>query len=194
MEQERLVELIDQAAQGHSLAAESLFHEFQPRVWRLALRYTRGRQEDAKDILQETFMKAFAKLTTLRDRQRFGPWLMQITSNIALQRIRGNEREGRFLERWSAEQRLPGGAKDPLLRELKIKIVRDLLADLPDEGPARVVKLHYGDPPLKTAEIAAHLDMPRGTVTVTLQRFRDRIRERLVMRLAALDDLLEVRP
>lgn len=194
MEQDALIELVGQAATGERGAVERLFHEFQPRVWRLALRYTRGRQEDAKDIVQETFMKAFAKLDTLRDKERFGPWLLQITSTTALQRIRKSEREGRFLERWTAEQRLPGVATDPELRELKIGIVRDLLASLPNEGPARVVKLHYGDPPLKTDEIAQHLNMPRGTVTVTLKRFRERIREQLVRRLAVLDDATEVRP
>lgn len=194
MEGPQIAALVEQLLAGEQAAATRLFEELHPRVWRLALRYTRGRQEDAKDIVQESFMKAFTHLHTLRERERFGPWLMQITATTALQRIRGGAREGRFLERWAAEQSLPGTAEDPLLRERKIAAVRQLLVELPDTPAARVVRLHYGDPPLGTAEIAERLTMPKGTVTVTLMRFRERIRETLVRQLAGLEaDEQEVR-
>ena len=60
-------------------------------VFRLAYRLT-GREEDADDVVQETFLKAFRQLARFESRSSFGTWLYRIATNVCLNRIRGRRR------------------------------------------------------------------------------------------------------
>jgi RNA polymerase sigma-70 factor (ECF subfamily) len=72
-------------------------HHFSP-VFRLALRYT-GSAEDAEEIAQETFAKAFRHLGDVwgRDAESLGPWLRRICVNNSISHLRSAKRRGRGL-------------------------------------------------------------------------------------------------
>jgi len=80
-------ELVDAAKKGDELGFESLAKRHQRRIFALAFRYTRVRK-DAKDIVQDTFQKAFVHLQNFEGKSAFSTWLTRIAINQALMSLR----------------------------------------------------------------------------------------------------------
>jgi RNA polymerase sigma-70 factor, ECF subfamily len=79
--------LVAAARAGDEHAFETLAKRYQQRIFVLALRYTRVR-EDAEDIVQQTFQKAFVYLHKFEGKSSFGTWLTRIAINEALMLLR----------------------------------------------------------------------------------------------------------
>jgi RNA polymerase sigma-70 factor (ECF subfamily) len=80
-------ELVAAAKNGNELGFESLARRHQRRIFALAFRYTRVR-EDAEDIVQETFKKAFVHLQKFEGKSSFSTWLTRIAINESLMSLR----------------------------------------------------------------------------------------------------------
>jgi len=80
-------ELVAAAKNGDELGFESLAKRHQRRIFALAFRYTRVR-EDAEDVVQETFRKAFVHLQKFEGKSSFSTWLTRIAINEALMSLR----------------------------------------------------------------------------------------------------------
>src|SRR6202007_1002964 len=80
-------ELVAAAKKGDEQGFESLAKRHQRRIFALAFRYTRVR-EDAEDIVQETFQKAFVHLQKFEGKSSFSTWLTRIAINEALMSLR----------------------------------------------------------------------------------------------------------
>ena len=80
-------ELVAAAKNGDELGFESLAKRHQRRIFALAFRYTRVR-EDAEDIVQETFRKAFVHLQKFEGKSSFSTWLTRVAINEALMSLR----------------------------------------------------------------------------------------------------------
>src|SRR5258705_3270490 len=80
-------ELVAAAKKGDELGFESLAKRHQRRIFALAFRYTRVR-EDAEDIVQETLQKAFVHLQKFEGKSFFSTWLTRIAINEALMSLR----------------------------------------------------------------------------------------------------------
>jgi len=80
-------ELVAAAKNGNELSFEGLAKRYQRRVFALACRYTRVR-EDAEDIVQETLRKAFVHLQKFEGKSSFSTWLTRIAINEALMSLR----------------------------------------------------------------------------------------------------------
>jgi RNA polymerase sigma-70 factor, ECF subfamily len=80
-------QLVAAAKSGDELAFESLFKRHQRRIFVLALRYTRVR-EDAEDVVQLTFLKAFVHLREFEGKSSFSTWATRIAINQALMLLR----------------------------------------------------------------------------------------------------------
>ena len=80
-------ELVAATKSGDELAFETLVKRHQRRIFALAFRYTRVR-EDAEDIVQETFQKAFVHLQKFEGKSSFSTWLTRIAINEALMSLR----------------------------------------------------------------------------------------------------------
>ncbi len=98
--------LVAAAKAGDEQALEILFKGYQRRIFALALRYTRVR-EDAEDIVQQTFKKAFVYLNTFEGKSSFGTWLTRIAINEALMLLR----RGRALREVSLDDSTSGDGK-----------------------------------------------------------------------------------
>src|ERR1700685_3884573 len=96
-----------QAAAGDSGAFRVLVESHSRNLFRLAYRMT-GHQQDAEDVVQETFLRAYRQLSKFDDRASFGTWLYRIAANCSLDLIRARKRRGENQES-PAE-----GAPDPL--------------------------------------------------------------------------------
>ena len=82
--------LISEAKSGSYEAFEELVDRYERKTYRLALQIT-GNQEDAEDVLQETFMKAFEHLERFREESSFSTWIYRIAVNQGLMKLRSRK-------------------------------------------------------------------------------------------------------
>src|SRR5213594_799363 len=79
------------ARQGDSEAFRALVERHSRGVFRLAYRMT-GNEQDAEDVVQETFLRAYNGLSRFESRSGFGTWLHRIAANCSLDLIRSRRR------------------------------------------------------------------------------------------------------
>jgi RNA polymerase sigma-70 factor, ECF subfamily len=79
-------ELLASALSGHPESFEALVNLYERRIYQIAYRIVENAQ-DAEDVLQETFLKAFENLQRFRGESSFYTWTVQIAVNAALQRV-----------------------------------------------------------------------------------------------------------
>src|SRR5260221_7604333 len=79
--------LVERAQEGNQSAFEELVHRYDRDVLRLALNLTR-RPEDARDVYQEAFLKAYKNLHRFRFECSFYTWLYRIVTNVCLDHLR----------------------------------------------------------------------------------------------------------
>jgi len=101
---------VARAREGDEHAFQLLVEQHGGSVFRLAYRLT-GNRQDAEDVVQETFLRAYRELPRFESRANFGTWLYRIASNCSIDFMRSRARhEDR---RAQADPRLPGSA-DPV--------------------------------------------------------------------------------
>src|SRR5579863_7934853 len=79
--------VVAQARTGDAKAFGELLHRYEGKIFRLALHITQNR-EDAEDVLQETFLKAYEHLDQFQGQSRFYTWIVRIAVNQALMKLR----------------------------------------------------------------------------------------------------------
>jgi RNA polymerase sigma-70 factor, ECF subfamily len=142
-----------------------------------------GSHEEARDISQETFLKAYRALGTFKKEARFSSWLYQIAVNATRDRMRRRRRRNDLsLEDVdeSAESALRDGspsAFDLLEFGDLSRLVAAAMADLPDEQREVVILKEYQG--LTFPEIAETLAVPLSTVKTRLYRGLGQLRLRL---------------
>jgi RNA polymerase sigma-70 factor (ECF subfamily) len=159
----------DQAAFGH------LVQTYQRLV--VSVAYRQGLDlEEARDVAQEAFVKAWLALPKYRpEAGSWRAWLCRIAVNLAI------DRQRRERPRLSLDEDWPDAARGPAEQaeaDLRAQAVRRALAQLPPASRATLVLNEYEG--LSYAEIAAALDIPLGTVMSRLHYARQRLRELLV--------------
>src|SRR3954465_2204488 len=80
-------ELVSRARQGDNRAFSSLVKQYEAKIFRLAQHITQNR-EDAEDVLQETFLKAYEHLSGFQGNSKFYTWIVRIAVNESLMKLR----------------------------------------------------------------------------------------------------------
>jgi RNA polymerase sigma-70 factor (ECF subfamily) len=169
-------------------ADEQLEREFEARLadssrlaFRVAFSVLRQR-EDAEDVAQEAFAKAYRSFSQLRDRTRFRAWLVRMTWRTALDRQRTNRRrlareipDGEAGPDWP-EQGRATPADVAAARERAEQLWKAIEA-LPEK--LRLVVVLAGIEGHDMHEVSALLDVPEGTVKSRLFLARRQLKERL---------------
>lgn len=104
-------QLAAKARDGDTAAMEELYLRYRQPVFRIVYRSTRNIDE-AEDIVQDVFLKAFERLHTFRERSRFSTWLMRIALNLCTDHARMRQRRQQLLER-EAEHKLAWSHPEP---------------------------------------------------------------------------------
>jgi RNA polymerase sigma-70 factor (ECF subfamily) len=173
--------LIERCRSGDVAAFEPLVAKYRDRVWRLAFNVLRDR-EDAWDVTQEAFVRAWQALPSFRGQSAFYTWLFRIVVNVASDRARQRAARGRAFgtervpeEEWERAMVDPGAAPDDEARraEERDRIMRALAA-LPEHQ--RTIIMLSDLEGLSYREIAEVLDIPMGTVMSRLHNARKRLR------------------
>lgn len=177
--------LVRQAQQGRSEAFGHLVQRYQDAVYNLCWRIC-GDREEARDLTQAAFLRAFQALGRFEGKCSFYTWLFRIAANLAIshRRRRGPLRLARSLEdaQRPADRVRPSddGRGDPLgqveLSETQ-RLVQAALAELDDQQ--RLVLVLRDVESMGYQQIAEILDLPTGTVKSRIHRARMAMRDRL---------------
>ncbi len=181
-EEQRLVRA---AASGDAGAFERLVTENQGHVYNLAYKLT-GSEQDALDVSQDVFLRAYQNLRSFRGDSRMSVWLYRLTYNASMDLIK-RSRRGTVVQMPAddegAELELPDLAPLPdeeLERREELEAVRDALSEL-DEDKRRILLMReYRD--MSYADIARALGIEEGTVKSRLARARLALAENLKKR------------
>ena len=171
------VDLIRQACQGDQEAWSALVRQHQEAVFRLAYLLL-GDADEASDVAQESFIRAFQTLGSHFDMERpLRPWLLRITTNLAHNRRRSVGRYlaalGRFF--WADESRgVAPGPGDEQLPQWEAQALWQAVRRL-DQADQEIIYLRYFLE-LSVAETAETTGIAPGTVKSRLHRALSRLR------------------
>jgi RNA polymerase sigma-70 factor (ECF subfamily) len=175
-------ELVDAFQGGELSAFDALVRRWERRI-QGAIHRVMGSEEEARDLCQETFLKAYRALASFKREARFSSWLYQIALNLCRDRMR--RRRGRTmvsLDAMDDEGASLPGKQGPSPLELAesgalARAVAAAVNGLPDEQREVIVLKEYQD--LTFLEIAEILDVPLSTVKTRLYRGLGQLRQRL---------------
>ena len=170
-------QLIDLAVQGDRSAFTALVEMNQERLFASMIQVT-GSPDEAEEVVQEAFIRAFIKLDTFQRNSQFFTWLYRIAFNSALTRKRRN-RVRVSLDHWRESNGLevadPADAVDePMLRQERVNRVRAAIQIL-SEGHRTILVLREMQE-RSYEDIAEILEISIGTVRSRLSRARNQLK------------------
>ncbi|MDR0814809.1 MAG: RNA polymerase sigma factor [Bacteroidales bacterium] len=163
------INFVERTLAGDTEAFSALVERYRSMVFSIIVRIV-PRQQDAEDIAQDVFVKAFSSLTRFRGEARFSTWLCRIayTTAVSHSRRQRPDRAGSEIDEQYAE---PDDA-DGLIDE-RLQILRRLLNQMPPED-ATLVSLHYRYGK-QIEEVAAITGLSAANVKVRLHRIRKKL-------------------
>ena len=173
--------LIQRAQKGDQEAFAALVSEHQRYVYHLALRVLKNEQE-ALDLAQETFVRAWTALPNFRGQSQFRTWLYRIATNLCYNRLPNLRRSLKDLgDDVIADVPETDIAFDNPARGFESHELRSYLhraMDELDENYRLLISLRYQNE-LSYEEIAGTLNLPLGTVKTGLFRAKEQLRRAL---------------
>jgi RNA polymerase sigma factor (sigma-70 family) len=163
-------QLVARARAGDQDAWREIVERYSRYVYAIAASF-RFRQQDAEDIFQDVFARAYEHLGSLRDDEALRPWLAALTRRLGIDRLRAGGRE-------QLSDELEREGVDDRLEELDEAFdVREALATLPEHCREILDRFFARDESYRT--IGDALDLPSGTIASRISRCLRRLREQL---------------
>ncbi len=178
--------IIEQVLSGDNNAFGLLVDEYQTKVYNLALRMC-GNQDDAFDLSQEAFFRAWKNLPSFQFESAFSTWLFRLTTNICLDWLRAKKRRPTVSlttvndEDEESQLDLPDPGMNPeelLLAAEDRAVLTKAMNELPVEYREILTLRAIND--MSYTEIAEVLKLREGTVKSRLSRARNALRNKLL--------------
>ncbi len=169
---------IELARSGDRDAFRVLVEQHSRTVFRIAYRMT-GNEQDAEDMVQETFLRAYRQIGNFDGRAKFSTWITRIAVNCSLDLLRARQRRGETVE-IEEERSLSSSEVSPEQAALSRQVRQRLNAALARLSPAEraaFVMRHYEGAPID--EIARALAKPSGATRHCIFRAVQKLREAL---------------
>ena len=178
------LEWLERFQSGNVRAFDFFVRKYQRRLYAILYNMT-SCKEDAADLLQETFVKAFRALGNFKGQSRFYTWLYRIAINTALNFLESHKKRSALrLESWSDEGKVAdflmidksvlAGDRSILLNELKEKLNESLQKLSPIH---RTVVILFEIEGMSHAEIAKTLHCSEGTVRSRLHYAKEQLKQ-----------------
>lgn len=169
-------ELVLSAKNGNKKAFDKLYKLTSNDVWFTCVSLLKD-EENAKDIMQETYITAFLKLDTLKDEEKFCGWLTAIATNKSKNKLKGKveyqiDDEILIAETETDELMLP---EEYINKAEKRKVLLQIIEDTLSFNQYQVVLMFYFNE-LSIAEIAQGLEISEGTVKSRLNSSRAKMK------------------
>ncbi len=174
-------EIIEKVLGGDVNAFEELVLRYEGTVYSLALRMVSNR-EDAADMTQEAFIKAYNSLPSFRGDSKFSSWLYRIASNVCLDFLRSKSRRPQSSltlggdDDEDVQLEIPdpaAGPEEQLMKKLSMQSLSEGLKLLPDNQRQILAMRELGG--MSYAEIGAALSLEEGTVKSRIFRARKKL-------------------
>jgi len=179
--------LVDQARHGDTDAFGQLAQRYERRVLKVIRRFMPDRDQ-ALDLSQDTFLKAFDRLEQFDPSRRFGPWLFRIAVNTTYDHLRRIKRKGKWaLFSEAASDRVPDPeAPDPRGELDQSQEVRMVLEDIPEAY--RTVLVLRDLEGFSTSEVAAVTERSEATIRWRLAEARRMFKDAWERRQRSIDE------
>ena len=169
-------ELVSSAKSGNKKSFDKLYELTSNDVWFTCVSLLKD-EENAKDIMQETYITAFLKLDTLKDEEKFCGWLTAIATNKCKNKLKGKveyqiDDEVLITEAETDELMLP---EEYITKAEKRKVLLQIMEDTLSFNQYQVVLMFYFNE-LSIAEIAQALEISEGTVKSRLNSSRAKMK------------------
>ena len=173
-------EIISRVLQGEQNAYAELVNRYQAYVFTLILRMVKSR-EDAEEIAQDVFVKAYRSLADFRGESKFSTWLYTITNTTSITFLRKKKLEVHSLDNEKvfevADNKDSGFRANLVEQKSRVNMVNEAIAMLsPDD--AEIITLFY-KAEQNLEEISRILGLEANTVKVRLHRARGRLKEKM---------------
>lgn len=176
---------IKQVLKGDQNAYADIVNLYQHKLYQVCYRML-GNKQEAEDITQEAFIRAYINLHSYDQKRKFSTWIYRIATNLCIDRIR-KKKPDYYLDaevagtegldmysQISTDERLPEEVVEQM--ELQDRIQYEI-SRLPDKYRSVIVLKYIEELPLQ--EISEILDMPLGTVKTRIHRGREALRKQL---------------
>lgn len=174
------IDIISRVLKGEQQAYAELVNKYQRYVFTLALRFTKNR-EDAEEVAQDIFVKAYRSLADFKGTAKFSTWLYTVVYTTSVTFLRKKRLEVHSLDNERvfemAESRDSGMRANQVEQKSRVSMVNQAIAMLSADD-AQVITLFYqGEQSLE--EIAQVLGIEQNTAKVRLHRARARLKEKM---------------
>ncbi len=169
-------ELLERCSSGDNSGYSLLYHRYSKTVFNSIYRIVNDR-EDAEDILQEVFLKAFSEIKSLKNVESFGGWIKRIAINQSLNYLRKNKIYFTEIEDDKILDIEDDELEAKLTMESRVKELQNIIAGFPLQ--TRTIVNLYLFEEMPQEEIAKILNIPHGTVRSYYHRAKKKIFEKL---------------
>ena len=185
---EKLEELVQRASEGDNGAATELINHYNQKLFFIARSYTKN-DDDAKDIVQNVWIKALGNIAALEDHSKFEAWIAMIARNEAITFVTSasQKKNMMFSDLDNTEDGLVYDVEDERVTsrpdlmfsdQTRKEIILSILDQLPENQ--RLVTTMYFYDQLSLKDIAERLDVPMSTVTGRFQHAKAAIKTAVV--------------
>jgi RNA polymerase sigma factor (sigma-70 family) len=162
--------LVARCREGDEAAWSELVNRFSRYVYAIIGQGFGLRAENAEDVFQEVFARAYQHLGRLRDDEAIRPWIAQLTRRLCIDQLRSGSRE-----QLTDEEVEPADVDETLSKLEEALAVHEALADLPEHCQEILDRFFARDESYQT--IGAALDIPAGTIASRISRCLAKLRE-----------------
>ena len=174
------IDIISRVIKGDQQAYAELVNRYQNYVFTLALRFTKNR-EDAEEVAQDIFVKAYRSLADFKGTAKFSTWLYTIVYTTSITFLRKKKLEVHSLDNEKvfelADSQDSGFSANQVEQKSRVSMVNHAIAMLSHDD-AQIITLFYkGEQTLE--EIGLILGLDPNTAKVRLHRARQRLKEKM---------------
>lgn len=184
LDKQRIAELVGKIQGGDNSAFEELYNLTSKRAFFVALEFVKNDQ-DAEDILQESYIKALSRINELDKPESFSSWFNQIVANKSKDFLKKKKPTLFEADEHEVFEAIPdedtGFSPEENLDQTELqKTVMEVLDELSEEKRACVLMMYFEE--LSVGEIAETLEIPEGTVKTRLFSARKDLKEKFAKR------------
>jgi RNA polymerase sigma factor (sigma-70 family) len=162
--------LVARCREGDEAAWSELVTRFSRYVYAIISQGFGLRAENAEDVFQEVFARAYQHLGRLREDEAIRPWIAQLTRRLCIDQLRSGSRE-----QLTDEELEPADVDETLDTLVEALAVHEALAELPEHCQEILDRFFARDESYQT--IGAALDIPAGTIASRISRCLAKLRE-----------------
>lgn len=183
---ENIQSYIDRALNGDEKAYDWLLNRYKNGIYNLIFQMIKN-QEETRDLVQETFIKAFNSLDSYNCKYAFSTWLYKIAYNHSIDAIRKNKLKTLPLDRpiqlkeGTVKQQIRDESQSPekkLLFKEKQQLLHEVIESLPERYSRPIILRHSEERSYE--EISQILNIPIGTVKARIFRAREMIKKKML--------------